>query len=244
MTKLIAAAAILAIASGASATLLFDNITNQQAAGGLASTSSTPNTFMGGGYNLIAGATKITGFDIYPVNTTGTNFNAIRINIWVWGTVNMGTVNAGSPAFSNLLGQYTLTTTGTFTTGFYYPFEGVPIGVNPGITLGTPLSIPNTTIGMTFNYQGSTNGGATYSNINNLTSLITGNAANAVGTNVFNGYYRNAAGETNGNFTSTLRSLGNLTNQSVGVRIYGDIPAPGSLALVGLGGLIAGRRRR
>src|SRR5438874_2154874 len=103
---LLIAAICVATLTTANAALLFDNMSNFEngvAGAGVASTGSTPNTFMGEGYNLIPGATAITGFDIYPVNLSGTAYNALRISIYVWGTVNTGTVNATTPAFGNLL---------------------------------------------------------------------------------------------------------------------------------------------
>jgi hypothetical protein len=228
------------------ATLVFDNITPQETDGHISATSSTPNTFMGDGYNLLSGTIDITGFDLYPVNLSGTNFNALQLTIYVWGGVNTGTVNAATPAFSNLLGTFTFTATGTFTTGFFFPFESASPGVTPGITLASPLLIPSTTIGLTFNYMGSTDGGTTYSSANSLTSLISHTDPPTVGSNVFNGYYRNANSETNGNFTSTLRSLG-LTNQSLAVRVYGDVvPEPSTWLLIasGAGVLLIARRKR
>jgi hypothetical protein len=156
----------------------------------------------------------------------------------------MGAVSAATPAFGNLLASYTLTSAGSFNTGFYFPFESGSPGVTPGISLATPLSVPGT-IGLTFNFQGTTDG-VNYVNANNLTSVIaTGNPA-TVGSEVFNGYYRNANSEVNGNFTSALRSLG-LNNQSLAVRIYGDVvPEPSSFALAGLGAaaLVIFRRRK
>lgn len=240
------------LAPPATPSLVFDNMSNFEnsvADAGVASTSSTPNTFMGGGYVLTPGTTDITGFDVYPVNASGTNYNALKINIFVWGTVNTGTVNATTPAFGNLLASYTLTSVGTFTTGFYFPFEGVPNGSSPGIILATPLSIPSTTIGVSFNYQGSIDGGANYNSANNLTSLISYGTPASVGSEVFNGYYRNANSETNGNFTSTLRSIGE-DDQTLALRIYGDVieavPEPGTaFAALAAGGVcVAGGLRR
>jgi hypothetical protein len=233
----------------AQVTCVFDNYSVR---GGAFSTSSTPNTFMGDGFNLLANTTDIRGFDIYPVNTSGTNFNALKIDIYVWGTVNTsGTVNSTTPAFSNQLAHYTLTSTGTFTSGFFFPFESAQPGILPGITLASPLTIPSLQVGVTLAYQGSTDGGTTYNSVNNLTSIITGNGNTILGSNVFNGYYRNAGTptETDGNFTSALRALGGLTNQSIALRIYGGntaVPEPSSLALCGLGlaGIPAWWRRR
>lgn len=198
---------------------------------------------MGDGYNLAPGTTSITGFDLYPVNVTGVNYTGLQITIYVWGSVNTsGTVNATTPAFGNLLATYTLTAAGAFNSGFYFPFESVP-GVTPGVTLATPLSIPSTQIGLTFNYQGTTDG-VNYASANNLTSIISSNQP-TVGSEVFAGYYRNAASENNGNFTSSLRALGGLgTYQSLAVRVY-TVPEPTTVAILGLGaaGFFILRRR-
>jgi hypothetical protein len=243
------AAAIILSALSSKADLVFDNISNYQGGNtnaGISSTSSTPNTFMGGGYTLLPGTTSITGFDLYPVNLSGTAYTGLKLNIFVWGNVNTsGTVNSTTPAFGNLLGTYTSILTGSYNTGFYFPLQGSPVGTAPGITLGSPIALTGTTIGLTFNFQGTTDG-LTYNNANSLTSLISYGMLPSVGSQVFNGYYRNAAGETDGNFVSSLRSLG-LQNQSLAVRVYGNVvPEPSSLALLSLGtaALVAFRRRQ
>lgn len=232
------------------AQVVFDNMSTFESGNTnahIAVTSSTPNTFMGDGYNLLAGTVDITGFDIYPANLSGTAYDHLKLNIFVWGSVNTsGTVNSTTPAFGNLLASYSLTSAGTFSSGFYFSFEGSPNGVNPGISLATPLAISSTTVGISFNYQGSTDGGVTYNSVNSLTSLIKYGVTPDVGSEVFNGYYRNAGSptETDGNFTSSLRSLGQV-DQSLALRIYGDVvPEPGSLALLGLGAVAFVLRRR
>ncbi|HVT10790.1 MAG TPA: PEP-CTERM sorting domain-containing protein [Fimbriimonadaceae bacterium] len=246
MKRVLIIAALAVVGVAQADTLLFDNVTNFRTgvsgAGG-SSTSSTPNTFMGDGYDLIAGANSITGFDLFPVNLSGTNFTGLKINIFVWGSVNTsGTVNATTPAFSNLLGSYTATVAGTYNTGFYFPFETGDPGPTPGFTLGQALSISSNRIGLTFNYQGTTDG-QTYNSVNSLTSLVTYGTPASVGSNVFDGYYRNANSETDGNFTSALRSFGQ-TSQSVGVRVYGTaVPEPASMAVLGIGALALLRRR-
>lgn len=246
----------LASQPAAAQTLVFDNLSNFEKSVPGASgntTGSTPNTFMGDGYTLLSGTKSITGFDLAPVNATATNYTGLQGTIYVWGAVNTGTVSAAAPAFSNLLGTYTFTSAGTFTSGFYFPFEGAVPGATSGITLTTPLAISSTTIGVTLAYQGTTDG-VNYAPANGLTSLITNGTAPTVGSQVFDGYYRNASSETNGNFVSGLRSLG-LTNQSLGLRVFGNVAPPavpeasttvslGLLLALGMGGLVVASKRK
>jgi hypothetical protein len=233
----IAALAILIPAGTARADLVFDNISNFENGdpdANIAATGSVPNTFMGEAYELNPGTTEITGFDVFPVNLSGTDYTDLQINIYVWGSVNTtGTVNAATPAFSNLLATYTLTASGGFPTGFFFPFEGATPGVDPGITLATPLQIPSTLVGITFNYQGSTDNGDTFNSANDLESLIVFGTPASEGSLVFSGYYRNANSEMDGNFISSLRTLGN-TDESLAMRIFGDsglevVPEPSTV---------------
>ena len=246
---LLGALTLATVAPRAHAALVFDNMSVYQGGGntnaGISSTGSTPNTFMGAGYTVTPGTAAITGFDVYPVNLSGTAFTGLRLNLYVWGSVNTsGTVNSTTPAFSNLLGTYSTVATGTFSSGYYWSYEGNPVGSAPGITLPSPIAISGNTIGVTLNYQGTTDG-VNYNNLNSLTSLISYGVAPSVGSLVFNGYYRNASSEVNGNFISSLRSLGK-TDQGLALRIYGTaIPEPAAASLLGLGlaALVAFRRR-
>jgi hypothetical protein len=205
--------------------VVFDNMSNFEAGNASANvdaTGATPNTFMGDGYCLTPGITNITGFDLFPANLSGTTFTGLKITVYVWGNVNTGTVNGGNPAFGNLLASYTLTVAGTFDSGFYYPFEASPVGSAPGIQLATPLAITGTNIGISISYEGTTDG-VTYDTVDNLTSLISYGTAPTVGSQLFNGYFRNVNSETDGNFTRSLRSLG-FTFQSLALRVYGTVP--------------------
>src|ERR1035438_474427 len=84
--------------------VVFDNISDyENSVPGVAvnATGSTPNSFMGDAYTLAPGTTQITGFDLLPANLSGVNYTGLKINIFVWGTVNTGTVNATTPAFGD-----------------------------------------------------------------------------------------------------------------------------------------------
>lgn len=214
--------------------VVFDNLSNAENAvpgAHITATSSTPNTYMGEGYTLAAGTSRITGFDLVAVNVSQTTFSALKFDVSIWDTLNMGTVSAGAPAFSNLLGNYTFgSAAGNYGPGSYFVFD---------FTLPNAISLSDQTIGMSFNIKGSTDG-VNFANVNGLTSGISYGTPASVGANVFNGYYRNANSETNGNFISGVRSLG-LSNQSLAVRIHGDlasateVPEPASYLIVGLG---------
>ena len=103
------AISIVLVTAGTSeaASVVFDNISNYEngvSGAGANSTASVPNTYMGDAYTLAPGTASITEFDIYPVNLSGTSYTGLSVDIYVWDTVNMSTVNATTPAFGNLLG--------------------------------------------------------------------------------------------------------------------------------------------
>jgi len=123
----------------------------------------------GDGYNAASRNQALTGFDLYPVNLSGVTYNALQLDIYVWGNVNTsGHRQRHDTGFQQLIGSLCCQATGTFSSGFYFPFESATPGVTPGVTLTTPLTIPGTTIGITFSYQGSTDGGTTFATANNL----------------------------------------------------------------------------
>ena len=256
---LLFAGALTMAATASQAAVVFDNMTAVEAGtpgAVVTATSSTPNTFMGDAYGLAAGTTSITGFDFFPVNLSGTAFTQLKMNVYIWGTVNTGTVNATTPAFSNLLSTFSVTSAvSTFPTGSYFSFESASPGVTPGITLNTPINVTGSSIGFTMNVQGSTDG-LTFASVTSLSSLITYGAAPTVGSTVLGGavggYYRNANSEVNGNFTSTLRSVGTSpTSEALALRVYGTVsavPEASTWLMMGLGlaaiGLLALRRQQ
>ena len=230
--------ASLSACAAASADIVFNNVIAPP--GGTApsytASGSNPNTFMGGRYQLAAGTNRIDMITVTAANLTASAVTYLRATVYVWDNINTGTVTATDPAFSGLLGTYSadfnLTST-PLATGTFDLFE---------VSMGkSGLNIADTLLGITVNLQASTDG-VTYSSIQALTSIITYGVPAFVGSNPANGFYRNAAGESNGNFNSGLRTLG-LTNQNIGLIIEG-VPAPGALALLGVAGLAGSRRRR
>jgi hypothetical protein len=242
----------------AEADTLFDNASaafanNFNSTGGTTATATytvarVADTFIGGGYILPAGTADIYGFDPFPINGTSQTLSVVAITMYVWGSVNTtGTVNPSTPAFSNLLGTVTdfidYSSVGGLPPGFFGTPGGATANGNGdpygAFVLSKPIVLPNTTVGVTFNNQGSVDGGATFNSLQGLTSLIPYNVGPTVGTAIFNGFYRNGynsgsgaigSAETDGNFRSPLNtfntSSGPLPNESGPMmRLYGDVGA-------------------
>jgi uncharacterized protein (TIGR03382 family) len=262
----------LSLTAGAKADIVsYDHMTGQPntawnlVAGG-GSPTSTGSRFLGSALTLAGGATTITGFDTALVNNTGSTltFTAgqrVRLNYWVWNT--WAPTTATAPVFSNLAGSggvdfnvaglSLLNNTFSFITQNASPGPGlVPAaGTLPGAPI-TPITVSSSgPIGITLHWTVDRNDGAGFVALGGLSSLVAGgmsgtSVAPAVGTNAFAGplmgYYRSASAENDGNFLgSSARNIGN--NSGAMIRVY-TIPSPGAAALLGLGGVVALRRRR
>ncbi len=266
--------AIGALASSASADVVFDNATaaiygigSTAATGHVDATTSSGDSFMGGAFNLAPGTADLTGVTSYFDNITGlvsspgTTFNAVKATVYIYGTYTPGTPT-GTPAFSNLLGTYSQTISGTFApTASRTSIYSVGGSGSPGISFA-PLVLPTgtTQIGLTFNYQGSSDNGKTFSSLTGLTPVISytnqgGTDGPTVGSDAFNGYLLDRSGEGTGNFTNggdtTFRQENGQspTYEGIAVQLDGDIaasPEPTSLLLAGVaaGPLVLRRRRR
>lgn len=230
------------------------------------------NWFMGQSINLDgtnATANSLIGLDLTVLNATGAVISSsatLRVNYWVWGASTNQT-SGTTPAFSNLLqnGSANVALTGLGGTGFannsFLSIAGPNVNT-PGITFGTPIAVAGFgNIAITYSIQIDAVGLGTFTNTNGLTVGITGGAApnpvavapavgsyptffNGVTPATVSGYYRSLNGGTDfaGNFQqSSWRQIG--ANSGVLTRVYA-VPAPGAAALLGLGGLLAARRRR
>jgi hypothetical protein len=272
MVRQITIGVVLAAASSmASADIVgYDSMTGQPGTAwsipsGGGSTTSTGNRFLGVPITLGAGTTTITGFDTTLLNNTGAGLTfqpgwQVSLNYWIYNSWTPSATT--SPAFGNLAGSgssaltFNAATTVSNNNFFFFtenssPASGVvpAAGVNPGIAI-SPVTVTSTgPIGVVLNWRINRNDGQGFVLLGGLSQVIIGGAnavAPAVGTNNFGGvnlgYYRSAGAETNGNFLGTSsRNVG--ANSGMLFRVY-TTPTPGSLALLGLGGLVAARRRR
>lgn len=235
------------------------------------SLASTGSRFLGGAVVLAGGATTITGFDTTMLNNTGAALTLpaggrLRFNYWVYNT--WQNTAGTNPAFANLAGNGSVDINigaapiNVASNSFFFfaqnasPGPGLTpaAGTLPGIAIN-PITVAPTgslipdAIGIVFNWQLDRNDGNGFVLVGGLTQLLVGGnqtVAPAVGTNAFAapnmGYYRSASAEVNGNFLgSSSRNIG--VNSGMYMRVY-SVPAPGAAALLGLGGLIAARRRR
>jgi hypothetical protein len=233
--------------------------------------TGTGNRQMGQAVTLATGTNAITGFDLAVVNATGAPISnaagsRLRLNYWIWNTVTPG-ASTTTAAFSNIATSASVEAdlsllSGPFATGTLLFFANgasqgpglTPLaGLTPGVSFA-PVTITSSTVGLAFSWDLSTDNGTTWTSPNNLTTLITGGAstgAPSAGSNPtigapVGGYYRspNLAGavDGNGNFAQgSARQIGN--NSGLVLRVY-SVPTPASAALLGLGGLVAARRRR
>ena len=268
MKAVLGFAMLAGIAAGASADVVaYDHMTGQanttwSIPSGGGSAASTGNRFMGTALTLGAGSTTITGFDTTLINNSGAaiNFQAgwqVSFNYWIWNTWNPAATTG--PAFSNLAGNGSVAfgfnaATTLASNSFFFFSQNSAVGTLPpvagsagGIAINPTTVTSAGTIGITQNWTINRNDGLGFVALGGLTEVLTvGGTAPTVGTNDFGGanlgYYRSAAAENNGNFVgNSARSAG--ANSGVMFRVY-TTPTPGSLALLGLGGLVAGRRRR
>lgn len=274
MIRVMVSAAGLAISAVALAdTPVYDQMTNQPGVAGGSSWSvpagggsaaSTGNRYLGVPITIAGSDLTITGFDATLLNNSGAAITfqpgwQVACNYWIWNTWTPS--NTAAPAFTNLAGNGSVpftfnapltlnNNTFLFITQNVSPGPGItpPAGTLPGIPIAPTTVASAGTIGIVMNWKINRQDGNGFVELGGLTQVIVGGAfapPPVIGTNDFAapnfGYYRSASAENNGNFLgSSSRQIG--ANSGMMIRVY--VPTPGSLALLGLGGFLATRRRR
>jgi hypothetical protein len=185
----------------------------------------------------------------------------------VYGIADLGVLTAGSSASANTSGG----TVGVYSTpvgngsarsissngwdtGEYFEIRVATTGYN-NISFGWDQARSGTGPA-DFTLRMSTDGGSTFTNLlSNYTVAVNGSPNTAWTSGTYQGLYNfapvGAGFAAVNNSLVIFRLVSNVTTSSAGtnridnVTVYGEvIPTPGSLALVGLGGLVATRRRR
>lgn len=205
-------------------------------------TFSNVTNFLGQAY-LNGGAAVVSGnlttkYVSEQINRTHALTNVTRFSFSV-ANLDAGIVTARARVRFHDLNNAGGTNTGAYITGFSFN----PIAFNPGVTVFfaniAAIALPqNFSMGITFDNLGAS--GTTAAQLNNL------------GVGIFNP--PDVGSSPDLAFTTTAASVGNVHNAAGNSFNFGGqpvanfgweiVPAPSSLALLGLGGLVAGRRRR
>jgi len=185
----------------------------------------------------------------------------------VYGIADLGVLTAGSSASASTgtgtVGVYSTPvgngsarsiSSNGWDTGEYFEIRVATTGYN-NISFGWDQTRSGTGPS-TFDLKISTDGGSTFNTLSAGYSVLANASPNPVwNSTTYNGIYNfapvGAGFAAVNNSLVIFRLVSNVTTSSAGtnridnVTVYGEvIPTPGSLALVGLGGLVATRRRR
>src|SRR4051794_4940241 len=213
-------------------------------------TSSVPHTFMGQAFNTsnAGGAMpQVTQVQVGMFVLGAQSFSNVRVRLQLWGSFDPAAAGATN-AFSNPLGGGP----SVFTIG---PVSSTGNSVFLlTLTFGVPITLPSTmNLGITFNFQSSTDG-VTYVDETNLATAMrpVGMAGNIpVGQNVTTGgnqYYRNASGRTDFNFNANdARNLGGTqATDGLAFKLTAAVPEPSTWAMIigGMGMLVFVQRFR
>lgn len=237
----------IAMASGVAADVVaFDNY--RLTPSGLRPGGSVFNTsrWAGQAINLDAGAPSqtITGFDVPVLHSaagSGLLPGQLRLRVRVYDTYS----SSSSPVFGSLLGEQTIvapygTVAGTV---HYTPWTG-----SPQLVLPTPITVSGlSSIGIAMIYEVNTGGGWIVDPTIMTVGLAaaTGPTVGSTAMPLSSTYYLRhlAAGAPFGNFNPSDLYTPGSAFAGIDMRVW-VVPTPGALALLGLGGLMAGRRRR
>ena len=238
-------AACLVMAAGASVAnaqaIMYDGL---NAGTNITFTGSNPRTYMSQAFSVTDPTATPTIGTVRVVLVAGAavNFANTRIRVTLWDTYDPAATGAAT-VFSNSLGTF------NFTTGPVTSAGAASFVFTLGLGAGVPLT-GLTNHGISFNWQSDAAGtGAFIDNSLLTTALRTGATGSpppalTLGSNLnpAGGYFRNASGLTNFNATAgdarSITNVGGLAFELIAV------PTPGAAALLGMGGLMAARRRR
>jgi hypothetical protein len=186
---------------------------------------------------------------------TSSNAGAADLGALTAGTLASGVHVASATAWSTPAGNGSAKSfsSNNWATGDYYQFSLSTLNyTNIAVSFDQASSNTGPT---TFALSVSTNGGVTFTRIlASYTVQISGSAGPGIwssGTNLTQYTISSAAAAANNQSSVIFRLSSSVTPATTGTSrvdnfsVTGDlVPAPGSLALLGLGGLVAGRRRR
>jgi len=230
----------------ASAQVIYDGISDLTS---FTTTTSVPHTYMGQAFNVsnAAGPTpQVTSAQVGMFVIGAQSFANVRVRLQLWGTFDPAATGA-TDAFSNALGAPLVFTLGPISTAG----NGVFVFT---LNFGTGITLPSTTnLGITFNFQTSSDGINFVDNTNVATAMRApvGTMPIPIGQNITSGgnaYYRNASGRTDFNFNANDgRVIAGQTQATDGLAFsLTAVPEPSSwlLLLGGAGALVCAQRLR
>jgi hypothetical protein len=191
--------------------------------GSFTTTTGSPRTFIGGAANIDGPGPQvdITSVDLFMAATSTATYTNIRARIQFWDTY----TPANSPVFADAAGAVIEADVGPVSTT-----------INTVSTLTIDLAKPlrlNSLAGKGFTVSFLGDTGAGPAPLDALTTALSINGAMALGSsavNAGNGFYRNVAGQTTFNFSSTdLRTFTGITDARATIVLRGNASVPVSL---------------
>lgn len=241
--SILAIATVLGGASASAQVTIYDAVSDQSS---FTTTGSSPRTYMGQAFNVSGAAgsmPQVTSATVGMFVSGAQTFANVQLRLQIWGTFNAAATGAAD-AFSNPVGGPSTFLLGPISTTGNSVFLFT-------LNFATPITLPSTmNLGITFNFQTSTDGVTFADNTNVVTAMrIVGAPPIPVGQNITHGgntFYRNASGRTDFNFNANdARNITNMTQSNNGLAFsLRAIPEPSTwLLLLGGAGALVGLQR-